>query len=718
MQPKGKPPRKDRLKLIRTLKYLIPGAQIVAVVILSSVLILTAGYSTDPLYVPVNRVLALLLIATAVLSLEMIVLRAVEIKSAPKDAQTFVLVDSSRRGAKRALGLAIILALFFAAPPAQAIVINVLSTFEYQTLDAGESYPIAFNSQDALGITRARELGVAVQSGTLMVIVTDDDRIPNRRETILTAGEQYSLALVVDSMIEYTVTFQNLVGSSTSFTYRVSVGFPPGFNVLLVLLSSVVAVANLAWLAYLKRVGKGMPRPVPKRKRAPSPYRVPQWPGPRPWYRHSTSWQSAYMHRRPVPPRVPSRQAKVTTSREREMPPPPPAVEPYEVEKPAPLPEDPPQDLDRTLIKAVGLDVSALIQKAESRAASGEYQEALEDYETILSTDAGNLRALMGKADLLRLLQRHEEGLELIDRVLQLDPWNFGALLRRGHLLEEQDRPDEALECYDTILDGGPQVVEALIRKGDLLTKREENDLAIEAFREALRLRPNDRELEARVGTLEALLEDPLDVARREAKAGNDEAAEEFYRRALEGDKAAEAREELIDHYFEMGREEESVPLLGQVISESPENHRAILKRARALWHGGRLEDALEDSERASDLAPDDPSIWALRGGLEAELGLESSAIQSLERACSLNPDDSESGRTLKELRKREKERAKLEEVLRSMSDVPEEVVGAILGAFGGIREMKKAKVSALASLEGVSEDVAKRILKRVRKGR
>ncbi|MEE9237570.1 MAG: tetratricopeptide repeat protein [Thermoplasmata archaeon] len=711
---------------VRTARGIIIGIQIAVVLMISGYLIYRGGYSLTPMYMPLDRVIKLLMIMTVVVSIEMMVFRTLEIRYAPKDGQKFILSNSSWNGAKRALVVGVLLALFFAASPAQNLLLNIMSPSDSRNLAPGESYPIDFSSQDSVGITRATELRVAVQSGLLRVRVVDRDGVLNPGGIVLRAGEQHSFALSTSSYVSYRVTFENLADASTSFAYRVDVGFPPGFSSFVAILALVVAVANLAWMFYLGRVKKGIPqKPSPRgrkqpspRRSSPSPHRMPRRPVVRPRYSLGIFRRPVYPPWGSAPIKTPVRDSKATTAITQELPPPPPQVDPYGIDTPPPPLEKPQEDTGRAFIEEISLDIPALMDTAEKRVSTGEYQEALEDFETILHIDKRNQGALIGKAGLLQHLQRHDESLDLLNRVLQLDPWHYGALLAKGRLLEDRGSYDDAMQCYEAVLQGGPNYLEALVRKGDLLMRRQEHELARDAYQAALRLKPGDPELEAKMRSLEELLEDSLDIARREAEAGNLGRAEEFYRRALKGDRAEEARQELIDHYFLVEREEESVPLLDQAIEENSDNFQLILKRAQALSKSGKLADALEDCKRVCEMAPELTSVWAIRGALEADLGLESRAVESLERSCSMNPDDAESAMRLKELRQRERNRAELEQVLESIDGVHEGAVKSILGTFGGIEEMKRTKVKALASLEGVSEDMAKAILKRVRKGR
>jgi tetratricopeptide (TPR) repeat protein len=712
----------ERFARIRMVKNALFGVQIASVLAFSGYLVYKAGFRTDPLFVPLDTVLNLLLLTVVLLAVENVIFRALEIKHAPREGQRFLIAQASWRGAKRALTVAVVIALIFTVPVVRATVTGLLSSSSPRTLNMGESYTLSFSNQDFLGITEAKDLRVVVLNGALRVTIREDGVVLNPGGSNLTAGEQQTFAISSSQFLTYTVTFENLANASTTFTYKVTVGFPPGLVNLVTLLSGIIALLNIAWLAYLRprrgRMQEEMPypQPVPQPAYVPSP--MPTAPVERPWYELHSMWHSVYTPWRSVPPRSNQREERVSTATTEELPPPPPQVEPYEVEVPPPPPDEPQEDADRLLLREVSVDIPALMDKADERVAAGDLQEALQDYDTILQVDGRNLRALLKKAELLERLHRPGEALQCLEEALRIDPWHPQALLSKARLLEEEGRDDEALECYDTILRGGPHYLEALVRKGDMMARMGEPELALEAYEDALRLRPGDEEIAQRIEAVREQCEDPLDAARREMESGDLERAEEQFRRALKGERADEARRELADLYLRTNREEEALQLLDQAIEADPGDLKLVLKRVKALVRRGRLADALEACERACELAPEEATLWAIKGGLEADLGLDGKAVESLERALELNPEDVDSRQKLERIRSSQQEAGQLEEVLRSIEEIPEEAVSSILKVYRSLKELKGAKVKELASLEGVTEELAKRVLKRVRKGR
>lgn len=398
---------------------------------------------------------------------------------------------------------------------------------------------------------------------------------------------------------------------------------------------------NPAYGPYPSYARPGYPRPQPLPRPAPLP--VPK-PG-----------QEAAESELPAPPKRPARP-------EEELPLPPEQVEPYEVAEslPPPLVEEAVEDPDRVAIRSTGADIGGLLDKAADRMAMGEFQEALQDYETILSIDQRNMPALLKMAELLRRVHRPGDALDALDRVLALDPWHQKALLEKASLLEGEERHDDALECYNAILQGSPAVLMALVRKGDLMARVGEPELAWEAYSEAQRLVPEDSELKEKIRSLE------------------------------------EGRGATID----------------------PESPEFLLKKARASARAGKLEEALRLCEAAAEETADDAEVWALKGVLEQDLGLQGPAIASLRRVIEIAPDDQEMVRRLEGLQRKAQDQIDLEKTLREIEDLSPEAVSAIAGEFRSLRKLKRVKLRTLTSLEGVQEADAKAILRRIRSGR
>lgn len=715
MQTKQKAER-SAFKRVRTVKDITLGVE--ALVILALVGFLTSStYTVDPLYVPLEGALFVLLMGALAVSVELIVFRALEIKHAPTDGQRYLVVAAGLRSAKRAAGVGLVVALFFALPVTQAILVNVISHSETRILEVGESDTFAFSSEDSLGLTRATSLRVTVLTGALRISLSVENQPPTYGADIA-AGEQFTSAITSPQVVPYVLTFENLDNDRTRFSFRVDMDVSPPLVSLLTITSLVVAGTNLGWLIYLRRRREDLPQPPPRQRAPTMTMSTPARRPIKPMYRARGFWTPGqYPWGAQAPPPGWGTPSPVPKARRVARPPPPPPPEEAREEAEKPAEEEKLEESEPSL-KEFDLDIPAALEEASAKVETGELPDALEVLETVLQIDGRNREALLRKADLLQRMGEAEEALRLLEEMLHLDPWSEEALLFKGQLLGEAGREEEALGCYEAVLHGGPRHLEALVRKGDLLAGKGEHDLAKDAYERALKLKPGDPDLKARMQSLQELREDALDTARREAKAGDVKRAEELYKRALSGNRESEARQELIELLFNEGREEDCIRLLDKAMMEAPEDYPLVIKRAQALFKSGRLEEALKDSERVVEGNPEMASAWSIKGIVESDMGLRERARESLERALSLDPEDGEAGRRLREMDREERERAQLEEELRSIPEVPEGAIPTIMQNFSSLQKMKKASVKKLSSLEGVSEEVAKVILKQVRRGR
>src|SRR5215213_9380027 len=80
-------------------------------------------------------------------------------------------------------------------------------------------------------------------------------------------------------------------------------------------------------------------------------------------------------------------------------------------------------------------DISILNDKAKSLANLGNYTEAIQYYDKILSMDPDNTEALHGKGLSLSTLGNHTEGIKYYDKILSMDPNNVDALTGMGVIM-------------------------------------------------------------------------------------------------------------------------------------------------------------------------------------------------------------------------------------------------------------------------------------------
>lgn len=108
-----------------------------------------------------------------------------------------------------------------------------------------------------------------------------------------------------------------------------------------------------------------------------------------------------------------------------------------------------------------------------------------------------------------------------------------------------------------------------------------------------------------------------------------------------------ELRERILALIYSAGKTEEAILQLNRVIKTSPENSRALALKAYALnklantrgeWNYSA--SALEYSDKALALNPDDDIGLTSKGWALIDLGRSSEAVPILQRAVRVNPDN------------------------------------------------------------------------------
>ena len=158
----------------------------------------------------------------------------------------------------------------------------------------------------------------------------------------------------------------------------------------------------------------------------------------------------------------------------------------------------------RAHIDALTVNVPQLLSKALVASASGRYEEALADLDTILAVDPDNVNALVGRGVALRRADRKDEALQSFEVALAKQPGNSAALRAKGAILEEKGDFEGALDVYDDLLAWSPRDPEVWALQGSVLEKLGEPEEALASYTEALKLDPNGEEWRKRAEALES----------------------------------------------------------------------------------------------------------------------------------------------------------------------------------------------------------------------
>ena len=99
----------------------------------------------------------------------------------------------------------------------------------------------------------------------------------------------------------------------------------------------------------------------------------------------------------------------------------------------------------------------AHLWKGKALFGSRDIEEALKEFDIVLSIEPENLRALSDKGATLLVLERYDEAVEIYNTMLSLEPRHIWALCGKGASLSQLERYDEALEAYNAALYHDPK---------------------------------------------------------------------------------------------------------------------------------------------------------------------------------------------------------------------------------------------------------------------
>lgn len=92
------------------------------------------------------------------------------------------------------------------------------------------------------------------------------------------------------------------------------------------------------------------------------------------------------------------------------------------------------------------------------------------------------------------------------------------------------------------------------------------------------------------------------------------------------------------ERLMNLGRHQEAVPVLEEVVTDVPEHDQAWCDLGQCLMVTGRDHEAARAFERCLALAPETAEAWYYGAMVHARLGREAQAREYLQRALSLKP--------------------------------------------------------------------------------
>ncbi|MGB5897554.1 MAG: tetratricopeptide repeat protein, partial [Geitlerinemataceae cyanobacterium] len=276
----------------------------------------------------------------------------------------------------------------------------------------------------------------------------------------------------------------------------------------------------------------------------------------------------------------------------------------------------------------------------------GREEEAVDSYEKAIDLnpdEKDRIRAWNGKGKALFGLNNLDEARNAFEEAQAIDfndpkPWYYKGLVsdKLGEKRKAQNAYETVIDKCDRLLDNQPNNLEILSQKAEALGKLKKNEDALEIWNDITDKYPTY--FPAQINRANLLF----------FVGKYDEALVEIDK-AIENTPEWKLPEVLVNKgSFLIGRRSKdksqdlkaAVEAFTQALEINPNFVRALQDRGQAYMDFGKLQEALNDSERAVQIDNQDAKSWVLRGAVLAKMGRNEDALTSIEGGIRLNESD------------------------------------------------------------------------------
>lgn len=321
---------------------------------------------------------------------------------------------------------------------------------------------------------------------------------------------------------------------------------------------------------------------------------------------------------------------------------------------------------------------------------AGLFQEAANQYQSILAAAPNYAEAHANLGVVLMRLDRYEEAIQSYETALRLSPGLTAVVLNLGIAHYRRGEFEKAMTSFNRFLENAPNHVQAMQLLGLSLVELERDQEAVPVLSKTLTAAPEDPAVLYALGLsslrlgrsdvtpiIERLNQTPGGLAASRLLRGQLLLSRlEFEKAAAELESAARVNAELPRlhyslglAYFKMGRYRDSLKELELEWGRAPKDFSTLYYLSYVHELLGSFGESRQYIEKALALQPDSAEANALMGKLLVKQGNTREGVKYLEAAVTKDPEDSEKkyllARTYQQLGRSEEAKRQFSEIQR-----------------------------------------------------
>jgi tetratricopeptide (TPR) repeat protein len=148
-------------------------------------------------------------------------------------------------------------------------------------------------------------------------------------------------------------------------------------------------------------------------------------------------------------------------------------------------------NIGRQLLTQKPEETTIYLQIANEKFNEENWQEAIKDYDKILTLKPEHQQALLNKGICLDELGEKQTALECFDKIITIDKNNYQAWYNKGITLGSMEKIAEAIACFEEVIKLQPENYQAWFNKAVGLAKLNNLNEAIKAFAKMVEIKPD-----------------------------------------------------------------------------------------------------------------------------------------------------------------------------------------------------------------------------------